>query len=72
VSVDEFNVSGLSTICYFIAICGCVLPLVIDGFPFDIQWKIVTSSCLDYVVSYEVSFAVILEFDLYVVQDGFL
>jgi hypothetical protein len=46
---------------------------VIDGFPFDMFWKIIASSCLDYVVSsYEVSFAVVLEFDLYVIQDGFL
>jgi hypothetical protein len=41
---------------------------MIDGFPFDMLWEIVTSSCLDYVVSsYKVSFAVVLEFNLYVV-----
>jgi hypothetical protein len=50
-----------------------MLPLVVDGFPFDMWWKIVTSSCSDYVVSsYEVSFAIILEFDLYIIQNGFL
>jgi hypothetical protein len=73
VSVDEFNVSDLSTICHFVTICSCVLPLMVDGLPFDMQWKIVTSLCPDYVVSsYEVSFAVVLEFDLYIIQDGFL
>jgi hypothetical protein len=46
---------------------------MINGFPFDVLWKIVASSHSDYVVSsYEVSFTVVLEFDLYVVQDGFL
>jgi hypothetical protein len=50
-----------------------MLPLVIDGLPFDMWWKIVASSCLDYIVSsYEVLLAVILEFNLHVVQDGFL
>jgi hypothetical protein len=50
-----------------------MLPLMVDGFPLDMQWKIVTSLCPDYVVSfYEVSFAVVLEFDLHIVQDGFL
>jgi hypothetical protein len=46
---------------------------VINGFPFDMLWEIVASLRLDYVVSsYEVSFVIIIEFDLYIVQDGFL
>jgi hypothetical protein len=46
---------------------------MVDGFPFDMLWEIVTSSHLDYIVSsYEVSFIVIIEFNLYIVQDGFL
>jgi hypothetical protein len=50
-----------------------MLPLMIDGLPFYMWLKIVASSHSDYVVSsYEVLFAVILEFDLHVIQDGFL
>jgi hypothetical protein len=46
---------------------------MIDGLPFVMWWKIVASSHSDYVVSsYEVSFAVVLEFNLHVAQDGFL
>jgi hypothetical protein len=46
---------------------------MVDGFPFNMLWEIVLSSCLDYVVSpYEVSFVVVIEFNLYIVQDGFL
>jgi hypothetical protein len=50
-----------------------MLPHMIDGLPFDMLWEIVASSHSDYVVSsYRVSFVIIVEFNLYIIQDGFL